>query len=197
VDWWIPALQLLHIGWAVDELLSVLARNLDRQRTLYKPTKCQNVSTGGSGTDSAGDSCAELTVRCAPELTVTRVGDSLRHNGCYPMALCFLFSVFFLLVVVQRFDCELKRAGGRAASLLARAPLRRIPTTKGGCGGRVIHNSQSRARRSEAMVFKLRSTSCFKAKGFSRAFSCCNRSLVCSVTSALVNTRARGVCAAP
>src|SRR5260221_671666 len=28
----------------------------------YKPTKCQNVSTGRSGTDSVGSSCAELTV---------------------------------------------------------------------------------------------------------------------------------------
>src|SRR5437588_10360616 len=80
--------------------------------------------------------CFQATLeRRAPELTVTRGGDSLRHNGCYPMALCFLCSVFFLLVVVQRFDCELKRAGGRAASLLARAPLRRIPRTKGGVWG--------------------------------------------------------------
>ena len=33
----------------------------------------------------------------APELTVTRGGDSLRQNGCYPMAACFLGSVLFAL----------------------------------------------------------------------------------------------------
>jgi len=41
---------------------TVLASALFTQTTLYKPTKCQNVSTAHSGTDSVGGNCEDLTV---------------------------------------------------------------------------------------------------------------------------------------
>ena len=137
-------------------------------------------------------------VRRAPKLTVTREWSSLRQKGCYPMgALFFRFSVFSVgssLWVGSR-D---KTSRGAAGEPPARAPLRsNNPGSKWGVWGRVIHSFQGRAWRRAAIVFKLRSTCRFRAKGLSWDFSCSNRSLVCGVTSGLANTRAKGVWAAP
>ena len=54
-----------------------------------------------------------------------------------------------------------------------------------------------RIRRSAVIPFKPRATACLNANGFKRAFSWRNRCLVCTVTSGLANTRAKGVWAGP
>ena len=74
-----------------------------------------------------------LLMRRAPKLTVTREGDSLRQNGCYPMAaLSCWFSVSLCLVILCGFDSEIKRAGGRLASSSSRPPAVERVEAKGG-----------------------------------------------------------------
>jgi len=83
----------------------------------------------------------------------------------------------------QRLTAERSRHRGRL-------PLSRRPLP-------IRWTAHGRAPRIAAISFRLRSTACFKAKGFKLALCCRNRCLVCAVTWALPNTRAKGVWAAP
>lgn len=133
--------------------------------------------------------------RRAPEVTVTGERNTLCQKGCYPMALLFsLVSVLSDSVVHLGLRSELKRAGGRAASLSSRPPAVEYPGPSGGYGGgRVVHSRSGSAWRIASISLSLRSISCLSANGFSCAFSVRKRRLVCSVTSLLASTRARGV----
>ena len=70
--------------------------------------------------------------RRAPKVTVTREGDTLCQKGCYPSG--FVLLLFFVRFLM--FECQLKRAGGRASSLSSRPPaVEYVGLVSGGCGG--------------------------------------------------------------
>ena len=92
----------------------------------------------------------------------------------------------------------------RAAVERSRGGRRSRPPLRSGTAARAVpfvfrrrFMLYPRCCRIPAMAFNPRSTSSFNANGFSRPFSNRKRRLVATLTSALANTRANGVCASP
>jgi hypothetical protein len=84
--------------------------------------------------------------RRAPKLTVTREGDTLCQKVCYPLAACFFSFRLVSLLLVEGFDCEIKRSRGAGCEPPARAPLRANTEGQGGVWGGELFTIFSGAR---------------------------------------------------